>query len=515
MANFFTRLFSPQFTSLQESDTVAQLETRNTELRYHADSLVESMRELSLFIEDYEWIPITGWEENNGFSLETIKEQADRCQALLSVNPVIKKAASARTSMIWGKGLTYKGTSVKKIVDDPNNQLEIFSDIAHEEIERLLMTDGNIFAAVNNNTSKVFIVPINQIAGIVTDPENPSRVLYFLRKYDVREQNFSGGNPEVKHIEVFYPAEGTTGTAKTIQGIKIERNITLVHRAVNRQKGWIWGLPDIMAAMFWVRAHKELFESGTAFVKAQGKYASKVISKTSAGAQRAAAAVAEAPRRDPDSGEILDIGGTAVMSAGLDMQLMGKMSGGVDFAAFEPVLALVAASLDVPVSVLTASAQKEEETLEQSVVMAMKTRQKVWSSFFSGIFGSRKVETIWPKIKTEQTFRQIQALEIVNKTNVLHRPEMRGLALEAFELQGDPNDLPDLIKDQPQIYIPVAVQDNAAEHAQAAAEAAAEVAATVAATTPEQGVDAGVGKLSTGKDAKDSRDKGEQSHTKK
>lgn len=523
MANPFSRIFGAYNTietSLSEAQMMlADTSSQNMAVTLENERLQESMRDLSLFLEDYNWIPIDGYEEHKGFSLDVIKEQSDRARALLTVNPIIKKASNARIGYIWGKGVALDGAP-KAVINDVYNQEQIFSDFAHEELERILQTDGNIFAARNKNGNGIDIIPIDQIAGWITDKDAPNRVTYWLWRYTEIITDFKTGVETVKTYNTWIPAEGTTGTVTKIEDWPVARNKEMIHKAVNRQNGWILGLPDIIAVMFWARAHKELFESGTTFVKAQGKFASKVVSKTQAGAQRAAASVAESPRRDPNTGEVLDIGGTAVMSAGLDMQLMGKMSGGVDFNVFEPVLGLIAAGFDVPLSVLLASADGEEKSLELSVVTAAQSRQKLWTEFFKSVLGRQRNVTItWPRIKVESTYRQVQAIEIANKTNSLSQEELRQLSLEAFDITGDPAQVPP-IEDNPAFAVQAALAKLNAKIAADAADKAAEVAAAQAeqaaeATTPEQGVDAGVGKLSTGSDAKDARDKGEIASTKK
>lgn len=510
MANLIQRLFDTNLeerhqTELREAaQTATKLTGAITVLEDDRELLKESMRELSLFLEDYNWIPVDGWQEEKGFSLETIQEYSDRLRALLTVNPTIKKAINARVGYIWGRGVEFRGAAaINTIIDNPHNNNIIFSKHAKWKLESQLATDGNIWAARNKQSGEVTMIPIEQLAGWVVDENDPTRVKYWLRRYTVVTKNFSTGVEESKFIEVFYPAYGAQQTTvRTIDGIRVDRSVEMVHLAANRQEGWILGVPDMLASMFWAKGHKELFESGTAFVKAQGRFASKVISKTDRGGQRAAAAVAAAPRRDPESGEILDVGGTAVLSGGLDMQLMGKMSGGVDFEAFDPVAGLVAVGLGIPLDVILGRATDEEVSLEQTTVHEMRMRQDLWSWFFQAIFAPRKVEVVWPKIKTEPTYRQIQSIEISNRTGTLSREEERALTLEAYELAGNPNDLPD----PEDSYAFQLAQATAEANAKRAEEAAEAEAARVQATVPEQGVDAGVGKLSNGVDNKDSRD---------
>lgn len=530
MPNIFTRMLgldAATTVDLFEADKAVELQDAygmidalQTDVERANTALSESVRELSLFFEDIGWERLDGWSDDaQGFSLKTIKEQADRCRSLLAVNPIIKKASNARIGYVWGRGVTFD-KAPQRVLKDEQNKMRFFSDAAHDNLERTLQTDGNVFAIRAKNSQSVVYVPIEQITGWTVSEDDPSRVEYWLREYDVRVTDYATGANVDKHFKRWYPAAGQGGSVRTIAQTPVERNAEMIHVAVNRQAGWILGIPDIVASMFWARAHKELFEAGTTVVKARGRYASKVVANTKAGANKAAAAVAAAPRRDEATGEILEYGSTAVMSSGLDVQLMGRMSDGVDFNAFKPVLAMVAAGLEVPVSVLSTEAQSDEQSLEQSVVDAAVRRQNVWTEFFDAIFGRpTNFETHWPQIKTDTTYRQIQSIEIANRTNLLSQEELRELSLNAFGIDGDVTKLPP-ITDNPNFNVQAELkklqakldEEAATKNAQRAADQAerdAQAAADGSANTPDQGVDANVGKLSNGSDAHDARDKGE------
>jgi len=524
MPNLITRLTNPNWAQAaliesQAATSAHELLIENTAIQVRNDALQESMTDLMRFMEDLNWVPLGGWEEQKGFSIDSIRENADHIRALLTVNPTIKKAVNTRVGYIWGLGVTISGAGTSKMLNNDRNKQLLFNDNAHWRMEAQLATDGNVWMVKDKTSEEVIIVPISQLAGWVLDVNDPSRVNYWLRRYSVRTKNFSSGVETDKFVEVFYPAHDYTGnTVSAIDGIKVDRNMSMTHIAANRQEGWILGIPDIMAAMFWAKAHKELFESGTTYVKAQGRFASKVVAKTTNGATNSAARIADTPRRDPNTGEILDSGGTAVMSGGLDYQLMGKMSGGVDFGAFDPVAGLIAVALGVPLDVLLGRSDSDIKSMEQSVVNEMMMRQKLWTEFFESIFG-RKIKVVWPKIRTEPEYRRLQSIEIANATNVLSRAELRGLTLEGFGIEGDASALPD-IAEQPQVAIAKAIGNDAAKHAEKAAKVAADTAATAAtaadqsATIGAQGVTGKVGKLSTGGDAKASRNNPADTNTK-
>lgn len=500
--SWLDRLFGPDLTTQYETELREAREIVSSS-NLHVEMMKESIRELSLYLEDLNWIKLEGWEENKGFDKKIIEENSDRLRALVAANPTIKKAVNARFGYIWGRDVRLEGKTevLKRIRDEnSNNQRVLFNKEAQWALEVKLNTEGNIWAVRNVRNNEVTIIPIEEIKGWVLDEFNPTRVTYWYREWISVKTNFATGEEKRTEHKEFYPAfDAPPSNASSIDGIKINRNYVIVHAAVNRQDPWVLGLPDILAAMFWTKAHKELFEAGTTFVKAQGKYAAKVIAKTGQGGQNAAATLRDTARRDPTTGEVLDAGGTAVLTGGLDYQLMGKMSGGVDFGAFEPVAGLIAGALGIPLHVLLSDSDNGDVSLEQSTVAEMAMRQEFWSNFYKNLFGNKnKIDVIWPKIKTEPEYRRIQSLEISNRTNSLHPNELRLLTLEAYGIEGDPNEVPK-IDEQPEVAIAKAV-------AKIKADADIRVAKSTPSSVPEQGVDAKVGKLSTGADAKDARD---------
>lgn len=464
--------------------------------------LSESVRELNLWLEDLNWTRLDGWENSDqGYSLKAIVENSDKLRALLTINPTIKKAMNARVGYIWGRGvvINVNNTSLKKRVIDNNshNQAVLFSENAYWKLEAQLATDGNVWAQRNTKSGDVALIPVDHIGGWVCDEDDPSRVNYWLVQYEKTVQNFATQATKTETVKYWVPAhDATPSTTAKIDDIIIRRDLAMIHLAANRQEGWVLGVPDIMAVMFWAKAHKELFEAGVTYTKAQGKFAAKVIAKTDAGGQAAAATLRDTPRRDPDTGEVMGYGGTAVATGGLDYQLMGKMSGGVEFDVFDPVAGLIASGLGIPRAVLLGTSVADVESLEQTTVTEMQLRQKLWSWFYVALFGG-KAEVIWPKIKTEPEYRRIQSIEISNQTNVLKRTEMRQLTLEAYGLDGDPTDLPP-ISQQPTVAI--SARQLIDQQNQAQKNGGTQIAAN------QQGVATGIGKLSDGVDAKAARD---------
>ena len=392
------------------------------------------------------------------------------------------------------------------------NYKKVFGDVARPRLEAELSSTGNVWAMREPGRAAV-IVPISHISGYITDVNDTSSVLFWRRKYTAAETNVETGIEVVREIDEYIPTHNAVSIPDRFGDTPVRRNARMSHIGANMQEGWVLGLPDVFAAKFWTRGHKEMFEAGHEFALAQGQYAAKVTGGSGSASQMAAARLADEPRRDYDTGEFSQYGGTFVGSNGMDLQLLGKMGSGVDFKSYDRIAGLIASATGVPLSVLLAESDKDEVSLENSVVEDMKLRQRLWSEFFED-FLQEDVTVVWPRIKQETLYRTVQALEISNRTNTMTAEQKRLVTLEAYGLDGDPSEVPD-ISEHPDVLVYKAKKELDLEYAPliAAATATAENEDESRSTTPEQGDDQGIGKLSDGDDAHDARDAGEQEHT--
>lgn len=499
----------------EQEQVIAQLQEATGKLQ-------ESYGIAQLRLEDYMWSPVEGWGKDDGFGIQTVKDESDICRQLYAINPLIKKAVTARVGMVHGRG-----TRIMSV--DPNKQekldaevekhsRKIFGKVARAKLEAELSTTGNVFVMKDGNKEAI-IIPIAQITGYVTEVEDPTKILYWKRSYSAQQTNLSTGQEASVMVTEYLPAHGNARPVAEIGETPVRRSARVFHVAANRQEGWVLGLPDLFAAKFWARGHKEMFEAGHEFALAQGKVAAKVTVQSGQGGQLAAARLADEPRRDPTTGELYGYGGTAVMSGGMEYQLMGKMGSGVDFSSYDRVTGLIAAGTGVPLEVLLATSDSEETSLEQSVIDDMKLRQELWGEFYEDFLSPMKVDVVWPRIKQETVYRVQQAIEIANRSNTLTAEEKRLLTLEAFGLSGSAQETPK-IEDHPDVLVYRAKKEIDLEYAPLLAEYAnkgedsGEEPDLERSTTPDQGRDEGLGKLSDGEDAHDARDAGEQEHTK-
>lgn len=522
---FIDNLFGGRTARLQESvEQFNQQRAVMSDLVEANTALRESYGLAQLRLEDYMWTPIDGWKQGDGFDIQTIKDESEVCRQLYAVNPLIKKAVTARVGMIHGRGsrvvLAEGSQSGQKRLNAEvaKHSRKIFGKVARTNLEVELSTTGNVFVMREAN-KEATVIPISQIVGYVSEVEDPTRVLYWKRSYSAQKTDLTTGQQENLIVTEFIPTPAVRTPVAEIGDVPVRRAARMFHVAANRQEGWVLGLPDLFAAKFWTRGHKEMFEAGHEFTLAQGKVAAKVTVAQGMGSQLAASRLADEPRRDPDTGEVYGYGSTAVMSNGMDYQLMGKMGSGVDFKNYDRVTGLIAAGIGVPLEVLLATSDSEETSLEQSVIDDMKLRQELWGEFYEDFLAPTPVRVVWPRIKQETVYRVNQSIEISNRTNTLTAEEKRLLTLEAYGLEGNPDEVPD-INDHPDVQVYLAKKKIDLEYASLIAEATAsatledpEPSSDGRSTTPDQGNDQGIGKLSDGEDAHDARDAGEQEHT--
>ena len=508
-------------TLIKESMDMITEQRRQIEALNETLTMRESATGLdSLRLEDYMWEPITGWSRDDGLSIERLKVEADHCRQLYAINPLIKKAITARVGMIHGRGaritLADGSVSDKLTRELKANDRKMFGSVARARLETELSNAGNVWAMKQRGKPAV-IVPLSQISGYVSDADDPATVLYWRRTYSAVVTDADTGMNVTKSVDEYIPTPANTRPELQIGTVPVRVGATMIHIAANRQEGWVLGLPDVFAAKFWTKGHKEMFEAGHEYALAQGEFAATVTGGTGMSASLAASRLADAPRRDPETGAPYGYGGTAVMSDGLSYQLMGKMGSGVDFTSYDRIAGLIAAAVGVPLEVILATSDSEEVSLEQSVVEDMKLRQKLWSEFYEDYLSELTVDVLWPRIKQDTLYRMQQSIEIANRTNTLRAEEKRLLALESFNLGGKADDLPS-IEDHPDVMVYRAKKEIDLEYADkiaaASASATSDAAPAGRSTTPDQGNDQGIGKLSDGKDAHDARDRGEQEHTK-
>lgn len=417
------------------------------------ERLEESLANVVLAIDDIGWKPLGENVDATEIPLDTVKEACQVTRGLLTLNPLIKRGIAVRTSYIWGQGWKFEGIEDSDpILTNVKNRKWVFSEQAVAELESCLGTDGNLFTILTKGRTRakakgtIERLPMKQITGTVTNPENAEDVWFYKREWDDRRTNYTTAEPITQTRKAYYPADDydvANGKPRVIAGVPVVWDSAILHVAGSKQVGWKWGTPDLLSVVFWSKAYKEYLETMQTLTKAYARFAWKVNSPTAAGVNAVASRVAQTPARHPITNQVSDVGGTAGMANGMNLQAVGRSSNAVDFGGGLPLAAMIAAGLEVPLTTLTSDAgsanRSAGETLSEPTIKAMEMRQKLWSNFYERLFAyfGKTVRVSWPKIESEPTLKKIQAITSAMAANVLHAQEVRDYIVDALGLDND------------------------------------------------------------------------------
>lgn len=478
------RLTNAQEDASKRISGALEIQNMREEVTYLSGELKmaqEDMLRISDAFDNVGWSPLPG-DEANEMPLKTVKKVSELARAMYAMNPFIKSGVSARIEYVWGKGVSFDG--IDGITENmESNRKKLFNSQAYEELERVLATDGNAFTAlpveneVNTaNKASAFRITLDEIEGVVANPIDKEEIWYYKREYTVQTVNSVTGEPnDKKSVIKYYPSmsyyQKLQDQGKNLPRrwgkYGVEQNYVIQHVAVNKQVGWRWGVPDIMPVIFWAKAYKEYLEDNALLVKAYSRLAWQVKASSAGGAQAAAAQVMTPPSRDPMTGNLRDVGGTAIGGPGSELSPVAATGSSVDFSKGSPLASAIAAGLEVSLVVITrdpgSGNRATAETLDLPTLKAMESRQQLHTDRFLELFefwganihqplGKKDTKDIseadpekkakdsgpdvalvtWPQIYTETSKDRVTALGTAVELGILFKQEARKEAIDLF-----------------------------------------------------------------------------------
>lgn len=393
-----------------------------------------------------QWVSITDqMDDAEGPKLELLRELSPILREMAATSPWPKRGAQLIHSYVFGRGMNYmnvdKPARISSVLEDPHNRSSMFSVSAYEAANLAKFTDGNYFVIRVNEAGgrvKFISVPITQITGVVTDPDDTSYIWYLKRSWTANGNAQEQWYPTAQY-KALYPGK----IKKSFKGVPVAPNATMYHSASKKQTGWTWGIPESLAGMVWVEAYSAYLRDNAMLVKALSKIAWKITSSTPGGAGSAAAVV-----RDGGEG----IGGTASMASGNQLQGVGVPSASVNMGNGQPIIAAVASSYGVPVIALisspgeTGGSYGAASTLDEPTVKGMASIQDAWAVFYNEILydlGAKNGYVEFPAIQSDPAYRQIAAILNAYQLGGLHREEMRAAILDIADVVKTKDTLPE------------------------------------------------------------------------
>lgn len=367
----------------------------------------ESLADLELALED------TGWQRltlgaSQEFSREGLGRAAEVARVMAIANPLIKRGLNVRSAYIWGQGVQIQARAngeestedvnavVQAFLDDEGNRAALTGDQAHEELERALGTDGNVFLACFTSPLTGFVqarsIPFDEITDVITNPDDRDDPWYYRRQWTQRTVTREG-RVETQARTVFYPAlrYRPATRPKSIDGHEVMWDAPVLHVNVNRLDGWKFGIGDAYAALPFARLYRDFLADWATLVKALSQFAFRASTKGSK-AQKLRERIARRPTTTAPDGNPNSVGATMVTGEDVTFEAIPKTGATIDSESGRPLAAMIAAGLDIPVTILLADpgqtgARAVAETLDQPTRLVMTQRRALWTSVFQSVLG--------------------------------------------------------------------------------------------------------------------------------
>lgn len=380
------------------AEVVAQ-ERGNNEL------LQESIAELQLAAEDAGWVRMVAYGQQE-FTRAGLTQITAICRIMALKNPLIKRGLAVRQTYVWGQGVQISARAtgsnlrnpgeqdvnsvLQAFLDDDANQRAFSGHQARLELEQALGTDGNVFLSLwtKPRTGRVQVrtVPWEEITEVICNPDDRSDPWFYHREWTEYRLDYTTGTQVPAVRRAYYPALSyrPAGRIAAIGGIPIQWDAPILHVKVGGQLDWQFGVPDAYAAVDWARAYKEFLEDWARLMKSLARFAWKATTPGRTAA-KVKARLADPPTRDPVTGEPRQAGATAVVTPELSLEAIPKTGATLDSESGRPLAAMVAAALDIPVTLLlgdpgVTGARATAETLDKPTELAMQSRRELWAS---------------------------------------------------------------------------------------------------------------------------------------
>jgi hypothetical protein len=178
-------------------------------------------------------------------------------EALLAwrLNPLARRIVEIQTQYITdGIEFHCDDPATEKFLQEFwNHPLNRIGEHLKEWADELALT-GNLFPCLTTDSagmSYLRIFPTDMLAEIETKPNDVQQETAYLPKQ-------TAANPDPVHIANYWAAKGSRSGAKMTQ--KTSPKVVMLHYAVNRLAGMLWGEPDIAPLLPWLARYAAWLE---------------------------------------------------------------------------------------------------------------------------------------------------------------------------------------------------------------------------------------------------------------
>lgn len=439
--------------------SLTEVITRATDSR--VAELEESLSDVRAMMQadDAGWSLVAGiqsGERLEGLDLDEVQQVAALIQPKVAAGSMAGRAVDLHTGFVFGRGMSIEGlekpaktkpgakSGIVKFYEDPDNQEALFNTDAKAELQKARFIDGNVLLACNTRTKKVSRIPFNQVTGLRTDPDFPERILAYKRTWTTQ---LNGRDETVSRWYVtrrFSDPRPNSFTGLDNKEIPVDQDSTIIDFRVNRQPGFVLGIPDGLRGIHWSQAYTEHIRHGQVVTEGLSRIIFKVTGhKSKAGALNTGVKLGNSGVH----------GGTATVGENMDLEAVKTAGNAYAFEKLRPIAALAAAAWNVSNADLlndSAAAGASYGALSGLVAgnrNAMTLMQKQWANVYQDVFelfGFNRPEIHWEPIEAPDPYRSAQALTLLAPT--LHDTEYRKGSLDILDMTGDPDDIPETLK---------------------------------------------------------------------
>lgn len=371
--------------------------------------LAESVADLERSLTEPGWVAVLANAERE-FTAEGLVQLRAICRLYNIKSPLIRRGLALRSAYVWGQGVEVTARAngkqpgeqdVQKVVNDfltdPGNQRAVTGAEACDRLEHALGTDGELFLSMFTRPTtgqvQVRVILADDIVRVINNPDDRSEPWYYHRRWVEERLDLASGNIVRQTREAYYPALDYRPATRirTIGGWPVQWDAPILHIAANRPEGWDRGIPDAYAAIDWAKAYKSFLEDWARLMRSLSRYAWRA---TTPGRKASAvkARVAQAPDRDPGTGEPMLAGATALLPPDVQLEAISKSGATIDADSGRPLAAMVAAALGVPVTMLLGDPgitgnRATAETLDQPTDLEMGQRRSLWATAYQRMLG--------------------------------------------------------------------------------------------------------------------------------
>lgn len=333
------------------------------------------------------------------FTAEGLRQLRAICVLYAIKNPLIKRGLALRAAYVWARGITINARSdgaksaseqdvqavIAAFLSNAGNKESFTGSQARAEIEfGGFGTAGEIYLALftlpTTGTVQVRRFSADEIENILSNPQDQTQPWYYYRCYYVADGH---GGYSVQYA--YYPALNYRPDFRptSIGGVPVRWDAPVLHVAVNRPDMWRRGIPDAYAAVDWAKAYKIFLEDWATLMRALAQYAyqTNVPPDKVASMRRKLARPVEGKTGEEAAPRA---GRTAVLPPEVALQAVSKTGATFDSESGRPLAAMVAAALEVPVTMLLADPgaagnRATAETLDQPTELPMELRRQLWA----------------------------------------------------------------------------------------------------------------------------------------